>query len=412
MVAGGMSPWEVGKYIQSQTLSTPYAWSQRMREWGVEGMALVDEVGRPANYAEQRALTVAQRDWSRRMQEFSLAQTGEQLTTQREWMTRGWAIEDQIRPLRQRYRVEDADMRILGLQNRLQDFQERQEMQEMGRAMEDRRFGWRMEDLETQGVRAGVQWGWQQQDFRENRQQFATQLGWQLEDFQEAIRFASGRQRRQLIEQRERAVVRAQWGRRDMAQAEERAEMRYEWGEEDREKAMARLREEYGMREEFQKKSEESEQRSLEYLQKQYEMAVQRREELVNQIIPAEEAQEALQREQAEMGLQWRERRHELDLAYYAEIQPLQEALTEKTNQMNEAWTQWQLVMSEGVPNAAQSFLKNFGPDSNAYKAIEKWKEALKSFEGLGQGGSAIGAAVDSKIAGWMDQQFPTYSLR
>jgi hypothetical protein len=166
------------------------------------------------------------------------------------------------------------------------------------------------------------------------------------------------------------------------------------------------------MREELQQIDEEAQQRSLELLKQQYEMAVQRREELVNQIIPAEEAQERLQREQAEQGLQWREERHAMDTAYYEEIQPLQDALTEKTDAMNEAWQAWQLVMSEGVPNAAQLFLKNFGPDSDAYKAIEKWQEALKSFEGLGQGGNAIGAAVDSRISQWMEQQFPTYSLR
>jgi hypothetical protein len=111
--------------------------------------------------------------------------------------------------LKNRYRVEDADMRVLSLQNRLQDFDLYQERQQTVDTMEEMRFEWRESDIQTSMARASTQWGWQEADFAQNRQQFETQLGWQMEDFQEAIRFASGRERRRLIEQRERAVVQA-----------------------------------------------------------------------------------------------------------------------------------------------------------------------------------------------------------
>jgi hypothetical protein len=141
-------------------------------------------------------------------------------------------------------------------------------------------------------------------------------------------------------------------------------------------------------------------------------MAQARREELTGQIMPAEEAQRLLQREQQEQGLAWREERLAMDQAYFEEIQPLQEALNAKTDEMNEAWTVWNLLMNEGVPAAAEAFNKAFGPDSEAYLAIQKWMEALESFENLGEGGNALGAAVDQRISEFMEQQFPTYSLR
>jgi hypothetical protein len=412
MLAGGMNQWDASKEIQRMTLSTPYAFSRQMEAQGDPGLALVDELGRPANYQEQRAVTLAQRDWGRRRTEFGLAQTSEQLGMQRQWMQQGWGIQDTMTDIRNRYRVEDADMGILGLQNRIQSAREAMDRSQRTNEMAQQQFQWRREDIEVAGVRAGQQWEWQQQDFAENRQQFSTQLGWQMEDFEEGIRFSSGRQRRRLIEQRERAVVRAGWQRRDMNQAESRAEIQYGWGEEDRDKQLERLEEEFSMREEFMEQDNAAQQRNLEYMEKQLEMAQARREELTGQIMPAEEAQRLLQREQQEQGLAWREERLAMDQAYFEEIQPLQEALNAKTDEMNEAWTVWNLLMNEGVPAAAEAFNKAFGPDSEAYLAIQKWMEALESFENLGEGGNALGAAVDQRISEFMEQQFPTYSLR
>jgi hypothetical protein len=407
-----MNTWDRGRYIQDTMLTTPRAWSKHMRQEGFDDMALTDELGRPANYGDQRNLELAQRDWGKRKAIFGLEQGREQLTYQRDWMERGWELEDRITPLRQRYRVEDADMGIEQLQLRLDQAQgeDGRSRFDMQKDLFEKNIEWKEADIATSGARAQTQFDWQMGDISRSRQQFTTKLGWQMEDINEAIRFASGRDRRHLIEQRERMTIEAGWQRREFSEQEERAETQYEWGEEDRATSLERLNEESDIRREMMDQDEEANKRSLELMEKQLQMAIERREELVNQIIPAEQEQEKLQREQQEMGLHWREERQSMDEQYFAAIQPLQEALTASTDKMREAWAAWQTVMETGLPEAADIFLRNFGEDSAAFQAMKKWQEMLKGIGDMG-GGSVTGAA-DSQLTRYMEQQMPTFTLR
>jgi hypothetical protein len=339
----------------------------------------------------------------------------EQLGLQRQWMDRGWAAEDTIKNLRNRYRVEDADMGLQSMALRLESAQQAQQTQQQQRSLWEKQLGWQESDIQTSMARARTQYGWQQADFNTNRQQMAQSFGWQMEDVNRAIRYASGRQRIQLKEQKERMAVQNQWKTQELNTSEQRAGVQYGWKQEDYEKQLGRLQEESELRRQIMDQEVEQNQKSLDLLKQQYEQEVQRRKELVEQIIPAEQEQEKIQREQAEKGLEWSTKRHDMDVKYFETMQPLQDKLTEATDKMQEAWAVWQTTMEEGVPNASAIFLKNFGEDSAAYRALKKWQEMLENFDkvgGRGGGSSTIEQAVENKIQSWMDRQFTTYNLR
>jgi hypothetical protein len=415
MLASGSSQWEVNKYIQGQTGSTPRAWSRKMRDMGFDDLALQDEMGRPVTFGLEREVRDTGRALDIERTQLGFGIEAEQIGMQKQWMQKSWGIEDMMTGLRNRYRVEDADMGLRSMALRLEQAQQGQKQQQTQNQWSETQMNWRESDIDTSSARAAIQYGWQQADFNTNRQQMTQQYGWQMEDFDRAIRHASGRQRIQLKEQRERATVQQNWRTEELNTSEQRAGVQYGWGQEDREKSLDRLREEADMRREMQSQEAEMSRKNLDLLKEQYDQEVQRRKELVEMILPAEKEQEKIQREQATKGLEWREKRHEMDVKYFEIMQPLQDKLTQASDKMSEAWTLWQTTMEEGIPNASAIFLKNFGEDSSAYRALQKWQDLLTSFDRLGGGSSGSGTianAADTQIRRWMDRQFPAYSLR
>jgi uncharacterized protein YidB (DUF937 family) len=414
MLASGTSQWEVNRYIQNQTLSTPRAYSNAMRQMGFDDLATVDELGRPVTTGLQRFVRDFQTGMDRWRTRQNFGIEAEQLGLERQWMERSQAAETTIRDLRNRYRVEDADMGIASMVQRLEGAQVAQEQQATQREWFETQIGWRESDIQTSGARAATQRGWQVQDFAWERSTFDLQRGWQLQDMDEAIRYASGRQRLKLMEQRDRYVQMSNVQSNRMDEQEQRAAVQYGWGQEDREKQLERLKEEAEMRRKMMDQDAEQNQKSLELLKKQYEQAVQRRKELVEQILPAEKEQEKIQREQAEKGLEWREKRHNMDVKYFETMQPLQDRLTNATDMMQDNWARWQTIMEEGVPAASAIFLKEFGPDSDAFKAIERWNKMLNDFGQMVGGSGAtgnMGNAVNRAMENYMRGLFERYGI-
>lgn len=429
-----MSDYERERYIRNQVGTTPLAYSNRVRRAAVDrtgagagnayrmgagapsprqdiaDLAVVDEMGRPTNWDESRALELAGRQWDVRRTQFGFTQEREQLTAQRGWMQRGNAIEDRLRPIRERQQVEDADMGLARIQLQLQQAEGMggRQPQAIQRELFEKQQQWREQDIYTSGARAQVERGWQEQDFSRQRSMFEMQQGWQMTDLDRAIRYSTGRQRIQLKEQRERAVQTANVQRAEMGTTEERAKVQYGWGGEDREKALVRLKEEGALRRELMDQDEEANKKSLDLLRKQYEQAVERRKELVDVIIPAEREQEKLQREQAEKGLVWKEQRLALDQAYYGAIQPLQENLNKATDSMNEAWVKYQNVMETDVPTAMELAAK---------RGDKAWGDMLKNIQdglaAIAKQAENVGKKMEQAFAkggaAWPDEMRRTY---
>ncbi len=383
-----MTDYQRGKLIEKTSLSSPRAWSKAMQA-GVGGfiksreeydqsaqmasLSLLDEdMIHQANWDEQRGLELAQRRWQVSNVQYDLSQQTTQLGYQQSWMQRGNALEDTLTGLRNTNRVEDADMGIQRLQLSLQQSQQSQQLQAQQNQLYAQQVGWQKSDIATAGYRADVQLGWQLQDIGASREKFQLQQGWQMEDFDEAIRTSSGRQRLKLKEQRDRAVQLGNYQERDFETSTERANVQHEWGDDDRAKQLERLNVEAKLRQEAQKQEEEMNKKNLELMKQQLAQEERRRKELVDIVIPAEKAQEALRREQATKQLEWSQEKLKRDKAYYAEIMPLQAAYNKATDDMQEGWARYQATLEVGLPEAMKL----------AASATETaWKAALGSIQ-------------------------------